>query len=367
MRTHDDDFEPPFCPNQECRFHADPTGWEWNYAGTYERLAEPQEIQRFLCMTCNRSFSTQTFDTTYWLRRPDIQSILFRRILSCSGYRQIARELGVAHSTVQRQVERLGRHCLLFQHRHRPQTPPGEELVLDGFQSFEYSQYWPFHFNVLVGSSSHFLYAFTEAELRRSGRMTRAQKRRRKRLEERHGRPGPRTVVKQTEQLLRLVAPEPARLAILSDEDPRYPQAFSRLEGWEIEHRTISSKLARTTGNPLFPVNLLDLLIRHDSANHKRETIAYSKRRQSAVERLAVFQVWRNYMKPFSEKQPRTSPTPAQELGLMAHRLSLAELLSRRLFPSLERLPELLQGYYDRVVETRQIPNGRRHRRSYVY
>jgi len=32
----------------------------------------------------------------------------------------------------------------------------------------------------------------------------------------------------------------------------------------------------------------LDLWLRHGSANHKRETIAWSKRRQRAMERLAV-------------------------------------------------------------------------------
>jgi hypothetical protein len=38
-----------------------------------------------------------------------------------------------------------------------------------------------------------------------------------------------------------------------------------------------------TAQNPLFPVNLADLLLRHSSANHKRETIAFSKRRQGAM------------------------------------------------------------------------------------
>ena len=57
-------------------------------------------------------------------------------------------------------------------------------------------------------------------------------------------------------------------------------------------------------------MNLLDLLIRHSSANHKRETIAFSKRRQSAAERLFVLVVWRNYLKSFSER--KRDATPAQ-------------------------------------------------------
>jgi len=130
-------------------------------------------------------------------------------------------------------------------------------------------------------------------------------------------------------------------------------------------HRTTPGSAPRTTTNALFPVNLLDLLIRHGSANHKRETIAFSKRRQSAIERLAVLQVWRNFIKPFSERR-RDSLTPAERLGLCERRLTAAEVLRQRLLPSLVRLPERLERYYRREVPTRRIPNGIRHRLRYA-
>ena len=88
--------------------------------------------------------------------------------------------------------------------------------------------------------------------------------------------------------------PEPQALELHSDEHPAYPRALRRLTDWSIRHHRISSLAARTPQNPLFPVNLLDLLLRHNSANHKRETIAFSKRGQSAVERAALLLVWRN-------------------------------------------------------------------------
>jgi len=39
----------------------------------------------------------------------------------------------------------------------------------------------------------------------------------------------------------------------------------------------------------IFPIKLLDSLVGHSSANHKRETIAWSKRRKVCAERLAIF------------------------------------------------------------------------------
>ena len=118
--------------------------------------------------------------------------------------------------------------------------------------------------------------------------------------------------------------------------------------------------------NPLFPVNQAHLHMRHRGGNHERETIAFSKRRQSAMGRLAILQVGRNYMRPRSVHDPKGA-SPAEFLGLMTEKLSLGRLLRRRLFPSLMELPATVRQYYEGRVETRQIPNGRRHELKYAF
>ena len=154
-------FVPPHCPNPICAFHCRSSGWRYLKFGCYARLhCTPRLIQRYRCCHCRRTFSSQTFDTTYWLHKPALLPVIFQRVLSCSGMRQIAQELAVSHTTVMNHVARLGRHCLLFQHQRRP--APKEPLVLDGFESFEYSQYFPCHFHVLVGKHSHFFSLFTQ-------------------------------------------------------------------------------------------------------------------------------------------------------------------------------------------------------------
>jgi hypothetical protein len=256
--------------------------------------------------------------------------------------------------------ERLGRHCLLFNKLHDP--PPQEPVVIDGFESFEYSQYYPCHFHNAVGAYSHWHYAFTDSELRRKGAMTNTQRERREFLERTFGRPDPKSIEKEIGALIDLL-PGDHPSQILSDEHRAYARAIRKMRR-RIDHRVTSSKEARTKDNPLFPVNLLDLLIRHSGSNHKRETIAFSKRRQNAAERLAIFQVWRNFMKVFSEN--RGGGTPAQRLGLVDRVLSVKDVLRRRLFPSRIRLPERLKTYYRRATVTRMIPNGRSHRLRYA-
>lgn len=357
-------FRPPFCPNPRCTHHHHARSWLYIKKGFYRRSGDGRVIQRFLCRHCRLSFSEQTFSTTYWLKRPDLLQRLFLHILSCSAYRQIAREFGVSPNCVAGQVQRLGRHCLLFHEALRPKNTPRETLVIDGFETFEFSQYTPVHFHLAVGTS-HYWYAFTDSELRRRGRMTPWQKRRRAELEERFGRPDPASIEKEVAALLDLLVPAGHSASIRSDEHPAYRRALRRLPDRRFVHRVTSSKARRTTHNPLFAVNLLDLLIRHSSANHKRETIAFSKRRQSAAERLAILQVWRNYMKSFSERKRDLSP--AQRLGILDRRLAVHDVLERRLFPSQIRLPERLARYYRREIPTRRIPNSTPHALRFAF
>lgn len=356
---------PPFCPNPACRFHrSDRHLWRFNRNGTYDRANPPYVIQRYQCVTCRRHFGDQTFRTTYWMRRPELLAPVFMRLVACSGFRQIAREFRVSPTSIARISARLGRHGLLVHEAHRPKTPLTEPLSLDSFESFEWSQYHPTSFHVGVGQRTHFFYGFTASELRRKGRMTDRQRVERARREAMLGRPDPKAIEKDVAQLLRIVAPRAQALDLHTDEHQAYPRALRRVPHLSVAHATISSRAARTPRNPLFPVNLLDLLIRHSGSNHKRETLAFSKRRQSALERMGVFMVWRNWMKPFSERKKDASP--AMRLGIADRHWTIEEVLAGRLFPTRVGLPEPWGDYYWSRVPTRAIAHCVEHRRRYA-
>lgn len=354
---------PPYCPEPHCISHRIPGIWSFKKKGFFRRQHAPFSVQRYVCKQCGRNFSTQTYSVTYWLREPELLGTLFWRVLACSAYRQIAHELKVSHTTVQRQVEKLGRHCLLLHEKLRPAGPPREALVLDGLRSFEASQYWPFDLNVLVGSS-HFIYGFNDAELRRSGSMKPGQRRKRSRLEQRFGKPAPQATRSAVEELLGRIVPLGASARLDCDQHRAYPQALRRLRDRRIELRQTSSREARTLANPLFPANLADLLLRHTGANHKRETIAFSKRRQSALYRAAIWTVWRNYVKSSSERL--RSPPPGVRLGVIPERLRIEEILVRRLFVWRVPLGDWLTRCYYARIPTRCLPEGREHRRRYA-
>jgi len=278
------------------------------------------------------------------------------------GNRQIARALPCSKSTVAHQVARLGRHCLLVQARELSKISSLNEIAIDGFETFEWSQYFPFHHNVAVDVDSGYFLYHTDSPLRRKGRMTAGQKKRRLALEVELGRANPRAVETGVQALL---SPLISRTATIRSDDHRaYPRAIGRLGG-RVAHRITSSKQRRDERNPLWEINVLDLMIRHSTAAHKRETIAWAKRRQASIEKLTIFQVWRNYFKRRREKGDRV--TSAMLLGLSSRPWRVEDLLARRMFYGKAPLPDPWNDYYDCRVRTTALAVNRTHCLKYAF
>jgi transposase-like protein len=353
-------FTPPHCPNPRCRFHLDSTGWRFKRAGFYDRLTRPFRVQRYRCATCRRAFSSQTFSVTYWLRRPELLEAVFHAEVGGSGHRQIARQHGVAHSTIQRLVARLGRHCLLVHETFRKRATArlaSEPVVMDGLGSFAGSQYSPLEITGLVGARSYYSHDFVVTEQRRRGTMTEQQKRRRTLREKRFGRPDPGALRKDVLELLRATLPKARPIELRTDEKREYVTALRRLSEPQIEHSTTNSKEPRTPRNPLFAVNAHHMFLRHSGANHKRETIAFSKRIQGVIYRHAIFQVWQNLVKPAAERDPTTAP--AQRLGVTDRRWTVAELLAVRRFPTRRSMRRRVVEYYWGLKRSRFVRGER--------
>ena len=351
---------PPHGPNPNCRFHhPQPNPWPFQKFGTFTRLKPPYTVQRYRCRACRRTFSTQTFAATYWLKRPGLLVEVQKHAVSGASNRQVARILGCAPSTVDNQLARLGRHCLLFHRQLVARASPFVDIVVDGLVTFEFSQYHPYEIIVAVDRNSSFFIHFAEAERRRSGTMTAYQKQRRKMLETYHLRPDPRAVLRAMIEVLSVSLQGAIKAHIWSDKHRAYPVAIRRIRWCEVEHETVDSRARRTRKNPLFEVNCLDMLIRHCLKDHTRETIAFGKRRQHSIYRLAIFQVWRNYIKLRRER--RCLMTPAMQIGLLDRALTEEEVQARRLFVSQTVLTAAWEDYYWRRVVTRPLAVNRLH------
>jgi hypothetical protein len=116
----------------------------------------------------------------------------------------------------------------------------------------------------------------------------------------------------------------------------------------------------------MFASDLLHALVRHTMAHHRRETIAFGRRLNALVERLALMAVWRNFVKRRSERRP-APVTPAMQIGLATELWDWRRVLSRRLFPARESLSPVMARLYRRDWTTPIYPRNTRHQLKHAY
>jgi transposase-like protein len=363
-------FTPPHCPNEKCESFAS-GNFTFSRQGSFRRKKPPYVVARFRCEVCFRNFSTRAFAYSYWQKRPELDADILMSGLSCSSNRQIAERVRCSKSTIADKLARLGRHALRFHARTLSKARKfSGRLLFDGLWSFEVSLNFPYWLNVALHDQTDFVFGFTDSPLRRSGTMTARQKRSRWGAESAHGRPDPRAIRKGTAALLAAVLPyyDRTRVEFVSDEHKAYPLAIRDAAAVGIPHVTVSSKQMRTRSNPLYAINLADNLLRHTQANHKRETIAFNRRRQAALEKGWMWAVKRNYMTRRRAKMRRgEARSPAQLAGVASEMLEFKDIFTRRIFSHEVDLPAIWNEHVARNVSTAAIANPRRHSLAYAF
>ena len=359
-------FSPPFCARHSCIHHQSTQATPYRAFvpwGFYSTKAFG-EVPRYRCTTCGKTFSRQTFRLDYYAKRILSYEDIVQRLSSCESLSAIGRALGASTDTISNRLSRAARQALarssdLFAFLH-----PDEDLVADGFESFCHSQYFPNNITLLVGSSSQYVYAADHVTLRRKGRMTEQQRKQRAKLEARWM-PEPRGI----EHSFSRIAVEALRvygegrrspLTLWTDEHQSYVRALAGVphlsllihEGF-IRHRVVSSRVARGTRNPLFPVNYLDRELRKDLHEHVRETICFGRNVNRQMERLSVYLLWHNTMK---RHRAREGPRSNVEC-VVCHKVPRGEagrtmLWERRAWRTLTELSDAMLETWERRRET---------------
>jgi len=358
-------WQPPHCPHVNCKSHGQlPDQWEYYHISPYYRRTDNRNIQRYKCVSCEGTFSTQTFSTTYWQKRPNLDEKIFTHSVNGMANSQIARVLGCAPSTVDRKLARLGRHCLLFLLTMLKAGIQPDEIVYDGLETFEFSQFHPYYLNIAVEKSSDYILFLNESELRRKGTMTSQQKIKRKHLEDLHGRPDPRAIEKSTTEIFDILIEDQPKVAVFTDKHRQYTRPLLEY-GSQVTHFQTSSKEHRGHNNNLFAVNRLDMMLRHGNKNHTRETIAFSKRRQAGIEKAAVFAVYMNFVMDRRQRGIKGF-TPAMARGVVDRKFNYDDIFDCRRFVFKFDLPGKWKEYYFREVITRALPRNKGHTLKYA-
>ena len=353
-----------FCLNPNCPNHkAEPNDHSWYKThGGYETEAFGF-VTRFKCSVCGKTFSHQTFSLNYYLKKKTDFKALSRELTSQNSNLFTGRHNKLSSDSIRIRRDRIGRNSLYFQQTMLEDINIKESFCADGFESYVNSKYYPINLNIAVGSESEFLYFFTNSVSKRKGKMTAEQAERVKYEYVNKSFAG----CKLKEQFTNLIRETVSRtkkkvIELFTDEHPTYKTI---IEEWNsnkgeddpyIKHTQVSSKLPRSPGTLLFPVNYLDMLFRKDCPMFRRRSICYGKNLQNMMLRVSHYMVMHNFFKPkrITSKREQLEDKHHTLLGFDEEKLSALtdRLYTDRFFLSRVDLPEFFFQ-----VWTKSVPN----------
>jgi len=167
-----------FCPNPTCPHHQVAPEGSWYVALGFYYTKCFGDVPRYRCKTCGRTFSSQTFSLDYFAKKRLDYRQIERLVSSSMSQRALSRHFKVSLGTINNRIQRLSHQSLATHTLLRPQAAPREPVCIDGFVSFDRSQYFPNNITISLTAHSQFILSLTHATLRRSGRCTDAQKHR---------------------------------------------------------------------------------------------------------------------------------------------------------------------------------------------
>lgn len=305
-------FVPPSCPRAECAASQPSHPFRYRRRGTYRRRCDGRSVPRFLCLTCRRSFSVQTFRVDYRWKKPALDALLVKDFVSKVTLRQSARTLGVTRATVERRLDRYGLHARRF-HEARME---GKELAgtfqLDEGESFEENRREkPLTLPVLIERSSRFLVHVEVASLPSRPSAGGSKRRGAPSSSSSSRRSGSRAAVKRCFETLARHRSSTTRPFVQTDRKTTYPSILREVFGKDVLHeRTISTR-KRDVTNPLFAVNHTLAMLRDGLSRLVRRNWAHAKRAVRLERALWVYLLWRNYVRSVTNERRDESPAMA--------------------------------------------------------
>ena len=329
-------FRPDRCPRPECP--STTSGHHrWCFKGRFLRTCDGRFVQRFLCLECKRTFSTQTFRLDYRLKKPRLNLSLVGPFISKVTHRQAARILGCSRGTVAHRLELLGEHCERFHRwrlsRARGELDPSSIFQLDELETFEHNRRLaPVTMPVLIERKSYFVVDLKPAALPARGGLRTKDRERKEAREKLRGRrrSGSVQAVAQCIRALSGVFSPLLPIRIQTDRKETYPSILRRHLRCGVFHERHSSTARRDYANPLFPINHTLAMMRDGISRLVRRTWAASKLKEKLERHAWIWAVWRNYVRTVTNSTPST--TPAMALGIEQRRWKMSEICAWRVF-----------------------------------
>ena len=331
-------FTPPLCPYAGCSSRTSNRPFLWRRKGFYTRRCDTRSVCRFHCLSCRRSFSSQSFRLDFRLRKPWLNVPVAQGLCAKTTLRKLAEVLGVKRRTIERRLDRLGGHCrrfhlwMLQRHQERGDCLP-PLMALDELETFESDRLLaPVTVPVLVEKRSLFVVDLRAAPLAARGRLAPRDRRRKAEREACLGRrrSGSAEAVRGCLETWRRFGPKPGTyIELHTDRKSSYPKLYREVFPTHMRGQArVSSRERRDRRNALFVSNHTNAMLRDGLSRLVRESWGHSKTRLRLARHLWVWVVFRNYVRGLTRR--RWARTSAMVLGIAARKLPWRDVLRWR-------------------------------------
>ncbi|MCA8964067.1 MAG: hypothetical protein H6838_09550 [Planctomycetes bacterium] len=320
-------FVPPFCPSNICPAHKKPEKRWFTREGYYQPKCRTVRVPRFRCNLCGRGFSRQTFRHDYRDHKPHTNAATYLHLVSGVGLRQTGRLVGLDVHSVQGKLRKMSRTCRRL-HANLCVELRASEFLLDEEETYENSSIRTVTMPVVIERKTWFVVAATAGPIRRLAKAGTRRRRWQERDEKKRGRrpDTSRACVRKTLEDLRRRLPEGAKIQLHSDLKSSYATLARSVFGDAVMHLRTPGCAARTTANPLFPINTTLAMTRDNNGRLRRKSWLVSKKAERLVEQMQLFACYRNYVRTrFNSDAP--GETPGRLLGLIERNLQAHEVL----------------------------------------
>ncbi len=265
--------------------------------GFYRVKHSRSYLRRYQCLSCKRTFSSQTHAPTYYQKKPYLNLKLFELLTSGNTQRRSAKLLGCARSTVERKFHWLYRfrNSLEF---NQPKQVFSPHLQFDEMESIHHTKLKPLTIPLCVDENYKIL-ALGVGSIPAKGHLANLSRKKY----------GPRAdmrelTINKALSNVKKFCPEP--LTITTDEAPIYKKLI-KTHFPKSQHITVSSRAKKEKHremvytskqkkifDPMFQLNQRCAKLRQDIRRLARRSWCTTKKVENLRKHLELYQIYNN-------------------------------------------------------------------------
>lgn len=124
-----------FCQNNQCLNHTQPSKAWYVKIGYYKPKNTNQKTPRYKCKNCGKSFSTHTNKADAYQKKPEINKMLFKLLVSGVSLRRASQILDVEYNTIVKHFGYLAKQCQEL-HKAHLKTIKTSFVIVDEMETF---------------------------------------------------------------------------------------------------------------------------------------------------------------------------------------------------------------------------------------